>query len=391
MKALVIGGGFTGITAAFELGKSNNWEVDLVEKNSFLGAGNRTQYYHGHPYTFGPRHFLTQDENIFNYLNKYVPMRSCSEHQFLTLGKDEEKFLNYPINFNDIEKMKDKEKINSELSDIFIQAVANTGESDINYWDYTNHTLAGNAANFEEFWINSVGTTLYNKFISSYSKKMWQVDDNKVIDDFSWSPKGVTIKKGGPECWNNAISAYPVAINGYDDFFRIASKEFNAILNSTVEHIDFDKSIAIIGGEKRKYDVIINTISIDQLMEFSYGELPYIGRDLFKIILPVEYALPENVYFVYYADENPVTRVVEYKKFTKYKSSHTLLSLEIPSLNNKHYPLPIMEEINKFKQYHDDLPDNVFTIGRAGAYMYNVDIDDAIDHGLQTVKTILGD
>ena len=57
MRALVIGGGFTGITAAFELGKNDKWEVDLVEKNRFLGAGNRTNFYHGHPYTFGPRHF----------------------------------------------------------------------------------------------------------------------------------------------------------------------------------------------------------------------------------------------------------------------------------------------------------------------------------------------
>ena len=99
MKALVIGGGFTGITAAFELGKNDKWAVDLVEKNGFLGAGNRTNFYHGHPYTFGPRHFLTQDEGIYSYLNKYVPLRSCSEHQFMTLGADEESFLNYPRYF----------------------------------------------------------------------------------------------------------------------------------------------------------------------------------------------------------------------------------------------------------------------------------------------------
>ena len=113
----------------------------------------------------------------------------------------------------------------------------------------------------------------------------------------------------------------------------------------------------MINDEKRKYDVIINTISLDHLMEYCYGELPYIGRDLFKILLPVEYALPKDVYFVYYADNNPITRVVEYKKFTKYRSSH-FLSLEIPSMNNKHYPLPIMSEINRFKKYYDELPDN---------------------------------
>jgi arginyl-tRNA synthetase len=34
----------------------------LIEKGSNIGAGNYTNFYGGHPYTFGPRHFLTQNE-----------------------------------------------------------------------------------------------------------------------------------------------------------------------------------------------------------------------------------------------------------------------------------------------------------------------------------------
>ena len=41
-----------------------------------------------------------------------------------------------------------------------------------------------------------MGVTLYNKIINNYNKKMWQVDDNKKIDTFKWSPKGATIKDG---------------------------------------------------------------------------------------------------------------------------------------------------------------------------------------------------
>ena len=51
-----------------------------------------------------------------------------------------------------------------------------------------------NARNLEEYWIGSVGRTLYDKFILEYNKKMWLVDDNRRIDTFNWSPKGVTIK-----------------------------------------------------------------------------------------------------------------------------------------------------------------------------------------------------
>ena len=45
----------------------------------------------------------------------------------------------------------------------------------------------------EDFWIASVGKSLYEKYVKYYTQKMWMVEDNKVIDNFGWSPKGVTI------------------------------------------------------------------------------------------------------------------------------------------------------------------------------------------------------
>ena len=49
--------------------------------------------------------------------------------------------------------------------------------------------------NLEEFWLRSVGKTLFDKTINNYNKKMWQVSSCKEIDSFKWSPKGYTIKK----------------------------------------------------------------------------------------------------------------------------------------------------------------------------------------------------
>ena len=75
------------------------------------------------------------------------------------------------------------------------------------------------AQNLEEYWIGSVGTTLYNKIINKYTRKMWQVDSCKEIDTFAWSPKGIAIKEGPKAAWDSAISGYPYALNGYDDYF----------------------------------------------------------------------------------------------------------------------------------------------------------------------------
>ena len=97
-KALIIGGGFAGCAAAhlIELSKKK-WDVTLIEINDHLGAGVRTKFYGGHPYTFGPRHFLTHNEKIFDFLNSYLPMRRCDDHQFITYVEEDSNFYNFPI------------------------------------------------------------------------------------------------------------------------------------------------------------------------------------------------------------------------------------------------------------------------------------------------------
>ena len=77
--ALVIGGGFAGCSAAHLLTLQGGWDITLVEAAPFLGGGCRTMWYGGHPYTFGPRHFLTQ--NGLRISKRFMPtaalQRSC--------------------------------------------------------------------------------------------------------------------------------------------------------------------------------------------------------------------------------------------------------------------------------------------------------------------------
>lgn len=392
-KALIIGGGFSGCAAAHQLAQAGGWDVTLVEAMPYLGAGNKTRWYGGHPYTFGPRHFLTPYEHIYRYLNGIVPLRSCSDHEFLTYVERDQQFYNYPIHRDDIGLMPDRQQIDSELAEINIGALTQLGQDEmanLKPGDITKLNGAAAAKNLEEYWVYSIGRTLYSKFIDDYSKKMWMIDDNTLIDDFTWSPKGVTIKEGDRACWNTAISAYPVAVNGYDDYFRVATANARVLLGTKISRYDIPTKTVWLNGEKQSFDVIISTISPDYLFEQCHGELPYVGRELLKIVMPTEFVLPEHVYFLYYANAEPFTRMVEYKKFTLHKSPTSLVTIEIPSRKNKLYPMPFESEKAKAKKYFDEMPDGVYSIGRAGAYLYNVDIDDAIDHAFKTVAKITG-
>ena len=109
-------------------------------------------------------------------MNSYVPLRSCSEHQFLSYVEQDKNFYNYPLNYENIKNMPDKKKVYNELKNKSLSKIAN-------------------AQNMEEYWINSVGKTLYSKVIDKYNKKMWMVNSNRKIDTFKWSPKGATLKK----------------------------------------------------------------------------------------------------------------------------------------------------------------------------------------------------
>ena len=102
----------------------------------------------------------------------------------------------------------------------------------------------------------------------------------------------------------------------------------------------------------------------------------------------MEHCFPDNVFFLYYANKEEFTRIVEYKKFTNHKSETTLLGLEIPSMNGKHYPMPFKKEQEKVKKYINEMPENVFSIGRAGSYDYNIDIDDTIEQAMKVVEKI---
>jgi len=366
-SALIIGGGFAGCAAAHQLELLGGWDVTLVEAAPFLGAGNRTQWFGGHPYTFGPRHFLTQYEETFAYLDPIVPIRRCPEHEFLTYVERDNAFYGFPINMVDVRQMPDYPTIEKEMEEKRREEFKGAKE----------------AQNIEEYWIGSVGRRLYDKFIDKYSKKMWLVDDNRTIDTFGWSPKGVALKDGPRAAWDTAISGYPYAPDGYDYYFGFATKAARVLLNTRIEHFDIPRKTVRLLGEKRTYDVIVNTISPDSLFDQTFGELPFLGREFHKIVFPSEYVFPENVYFLYYANDEAFTRLVEYKKFTRHKSHTSLIGMEIPTHGNgKHYPMPFRSEQRRANKYFDQMPNGVFSIGRAGSYLYGIDIDDCVRQAL---------
>ena len=81
-------------------------------------------------------------------------MRDCKEHEFITYVERDNDFYAYPINMNDVKRMPDSKKILGEME-----------------FSKDKKERIENAQNLEDYWISSVGKTLFDKFIKIIIKK----------------------------------------------------------------------------------------------------------------------------------------------------------------------------------------------------------------------------
>lgn len=220
-------GGVTGCAAARELTKKG-YEVTLIEKNPYLGGGCHTFFWGGHPYTEGPRPLSVVSDEIFNYINDIVPMRLFPLYLDTYIERDKS-FYTFPIHWDDIQTMPDKEQILKELDEL---------------------PEKNDATNLEDGWLNAIGPTLYSKYIKTYTEKMWQVESNKVFQDFSWSVKGSPIQRGDRVVEltkGKPMHAYPIEETGYNRFFEYCVKDSTVILGKEITRVEAEKKEGVCG------------------------------------------------------------------------------------------------------------------------------------------------
>tara|TARA_B100000085_G_C18540567_1_gene511742 strand:- start:887 stop:1993 length:1107 start_codon:yes stop_codon:yes gene_type:complete len=361
-KVIILGGGFAGCTAAYLL-KRKNFDVTLIEANENPGGGVWTNYYAGHPYTFGPRIFFTKKDEIINQLTSLVEMREFNTIS-MSFVEEDSKLYNYPIQFDDINKMPDSADVKSQLESIKLKNIS------------TN--------DFEDYWKSAIGKNLYQKFVNSYSKKMWGIESNKqLIANFEWVNRGTPIRKGDTRLYEDQYQGYPKSLDGYNSYFEKCLIDIQFINNTRVVNFDFNNNLVNLSNNvSLSADIIINTIHVDTLFDYTYGKLKYCGRNFLPIWLPIEFAMPKELTWIHYTGVEPHTRVTEFKKITNYVSNSTLLGIEIPSSNGRFYPVQSKPEIERFNQYKKLFPKNFFSIGRMGKFVYQ-GIPEAIEDAIE--------
>lgn len=207
-KAVIIGAGPAGLTAAYELLKKTDIKPVILEESPYIGGISRTAEYNGNRMDLGGHRFFTKSEQVEKIWEELMPLQGSPSKDDLLLGRDmplEEggpdpeqtdrvflvrnrvsrifflrKFFDYPIS------MKPQTFINMG----FVRTVkAGFGYLYSSIFKRKENSL-------EDFYINRFGKPLYEMFFEDYTEKLWGIHPSKIAPDWgAQRVKGLSLGK----------------------------------------------------------------------------------------------------------------------------------------------------------------------------------------------------
>ena len=237
-KALIIGGGPAGLTAAYELlTKSDNIEVTVFEESDTFGGISKTVAYNGNRMDMGGHRFFSKVPEVNEWWEKMLPLQGAPSYDDILLKRDvslspdgpnpektdevmltrrrvsriffDGKFYDYPIS------MKPETFKN--------MGFANTMKCGFSYLASVFHKLPED--NLENFYINSFGRQLYSMFFEYYTENLWGRHPSEI--DASW---GAQRTKG--------LSIAGIIKDVFGKIFKVKNREVNT---SLIEEFKYPK------------------------------------------------------------------------------------------------------------------------------------------------------
>ena len=216
-RAIIIGAGPAGLTAAYELLTRSQVQPIVLEKSTHMGGISRTVNYKGNRIDIGGHRFFSKSDRVMQWWLQHLPMQHVAsngngsgfkikyQNQTRDLaaspdGPDPEtsdqvmlvrqrksriyflrKFFDYPISLS-----------KDTLRNLGAARTARIGAS------YARSALfpCKNEQNLEQFFINRFGRELYETFFKSYTEKVWGVPCQEISAEWgAQRVKGLSITK----------------------------------------------------------------------------------------------------------------------------------------------------------------------------------------------------
>jgi UDP-galactopyranose mutase len=354
---LIVGAGFFGATFA-RIATDAGKKCLIIDSRNHIGGNAYSEKIDDiEIHKYGPHIFHTNDNDIWNFINRFTQFNNYI-HTPKALAKG--KIYSLPFNMHTFSEMWGCTSPSQALEIIESQR------------------FKGNPTNLEEQALSLVGRDIYNLLISGYTLKQWRKDP-KDLPAFIIKrlPLRFTFDNN---YFDDKYQGIP--IHGYTKIFENMLNGIEVQLN--INYLDNKKHFDSIAKK------IVFTGKIDEYFDYEFGELEYRSLEFKHETHEIDNY--QGASQMNYCDlDVPWTRIVEHKHFTKVKTSHTIITKEIPTAWNKKqipcYPINDVANQLRFKKYRDkaDGYDNVIFGGRLSEYRY-MDMHQVIGSAMATAR-----
>lgn len=178
-KALIIGAGPAGLTAGYELLKTEKFTVSLVERESVVGGISKTTPFKGCKFDIGPHHFITESEHILQWWKNIMAGDFPALKRFTRIYYKKH-FFHYPLEpFNVVRGLSMWECIKSIASYVHVR-----------------FRPIKNVNSFQDWVTNRFGHRLFSIFFKTYTEKVWGIPCDQLSADWSAQRiKGFSLSK----------------------------------------------------------------------------------------------------------------------------------------------------------------------------------------------------
>lgn len=206
-KAVIIGAGPAGVTAAYELlKKSDEYEVLILEESQEIGGISRTVRYNGNRMDIGGHRFFSKDDRVTAWWDEIMPLQGAPSYDDKVLGRniplraggpDPEKEDRVMLTRNRVSRIYYQKKFFDYPVKMNARTIKNMGFATtmVAGFSYLKAAVAKKPEDsLENFYINCFGKKLYSMFFEGYTEKLWGRHPSEI--DASWGAqrtKGLSI------------------------------------------------------------------------------------------------------------------------------------------------------------------------------------------------------
>lgn len=201
-KALIIGAGPAGLTAAYELlSKSDDIEVIVFEESDCFGGISKTVNYKGNRMDMGGHRFFSKIPEVNEWWDKMLPMQGHPTYDDILLnrpmplqegGPDPEKEDRVMLTRHRVSRILFDSKFYDYPVSLKMETLKNMGfitTIKVGFSYLTSLFRKLPEDNLENFYVNRFGRKLYSMFFEYYTENLWGRHPREI--DASWGAQRV--------------------------------------------------------------------------------------------------------------------------------------------------------------------------------------------------------